>query len=172
MGTGPMRWIIRLAIVLLPAVAIAAGARRGTDMTPYLEFYFPTTGQGIYHVVFDWGEYLILTEAGPDEDLHPDGEAFRGHVTMRPRVAEGKSGPATIYCVTPAGEVWATDQGDSVPAAHHREEVVREGTTTTTTTIESPGEAVILSLRESPAIWRRHGTLEVKRRKTTFRPSR
>jgi len=141
-------------------------------MVRYLEFYFPPSTAASYNVVHEWGQYLIVTEAGPEDSLHPDSEPYRGFMTFRPYVAEGRTvSPAPlIYCVTPQGEVWVTSDVAAVPATKRREEIVdRGGGSTTVTTIESPSEAVIDSFRENPEIWTRMGTLEVRGGSTRFR---
>ncbi|MDY0110019.1 MAG: hypothetical protein RBT60_08805 [Candidatus Krumholzibacteria bacterium] len=167
-----------IGTLVLPAVLLTAcsvGNTGGGDMKKYLEFYFPTSGAASYSVVHDWGEYLIVTEAGPQDELHPDSEPYRGFVTMRPYIAAGRTVTPTplIYCITPAGEVWATADLAAVPAAKTRVEVSDQGGgTTLTSTIESPSEAVIDCFREQPGIWTRFGRLEVKGGKTRFKAER
>jgi hypothetical protein len=167
----PHAWLLVLCLL-----AACGGAISGDrDMKKYLEFYFPTTGAASYTILYDWGEYLVITEAGPRDELHPDTEPYRGFVTMRPYPAEGTSVvPAPpIYCITPAGEVWTTTETAAVPAIKKRVEVQdKGGGTVLTTTIESPGEAVIDSFHDDREIWARFGTLEVKGGKTRFKAVR
>lgn len=173
------RTLLLITLLALCRLAACGGdVPKGGDMKTmkkYLEFYFPTTGAASYNVVHEWGEYLITTEAGPDDQLHPDSEPYRGFVTMRPYVAAGRAiaPPPPVYCITPAGEVWTTADAAAIPAAKERVEVEdKGGGMTLTTTIESASEAVIDCFRESCEIWTRIGALEVKGGRTRFKPAR
>ena len=167
-----MRPLTRAPFAILLLAACGGGGGAVGDMEEYLEFYFPATTAASYNVVHDWGEYLIIAGAGPEEVLHPDSEPYRGFVIMRPLVTANRTVTPTppIYCVTPDGEVWITTDTAAIPAVKTREEVADQGDgMTVTTTIESQAEPVIDSFRENRAIWTRVGRLEVGGGSTSFK---
>ncbi len=135
-----------------------------TQMQKYMEFYYPSTGQFVYHVTFDWGEYTITTEAKLGETVHQDSKPYVGYITLRPKVVKPTSdiNPA-IYLITPTGEVWKTSDSDKIPKLKEREEVTEEKsnnmTTINTLTIQSVSEPVIDHFRAHPQSWARFGKL-------------
>jgi hypothetical protein len=147
---------------MLLALGLAACGKPSTQeqVDDYLEFYYPTTGDYFYDIVFGWGNYLITTHHKLDEQVHPDSEPFRGYITFRPSADKDETGqPPMIYLVTPDGEVWMHANDGTIPAKSERDEVVREGSSTTTTTIRSESEPVILDFKKDPQNWQRYGKL-------------
>lgn len=157
----------KLLHVLLPFCLLlltGCGPKSTQDMVDqYLEFYYPSTGDFFYQIVFDWGEYLIMTHAKVDEEVHPDSEPYRGYITFRPSTAtDDKGQPVMIYLVTPDGDVWMHPNDGSITESTTREEVVEEGSMTTTTTIESPSEPIIQDYSRNPQNWKRYAKLIAK----------
>lgn len=154
--------LYRLLLVGLMALGLGACGPKSTQdqIDEYLAFYYPTTGDFFYQIMFDWGNYLITTHAKPDEKVHPDSEPFRGYITFRPSVAtDDKGQPLMIYLVTPNGDVWMHANDGSIPESTVREEVVEEGSMTTTTTIDSTSEPVIRDYLQNPGNWQRYAQL-------------
>jgi len=143
------------------------------QMQEYIEFYYPTSGEFTYNIVFDWGEYEIYTGAKMAEELHPDSEPFKGFITYRPIITDGSlTETIPAYVVTPEGEVWKTTQFDSIPEPAAREEVIEKktdyGTSTQTRTITSSSEPLILSFKNNKEIWEKYGTLTVEGNQSFF----
>ena len=160
---------IRFILPLAPLVIIG-GCSESTEeqMEKYLEFYFPSTGSYFYEIKFDWGTYLIVTEAKPGEEVHDDSKPYRGFVTMRPSVAGAGEESFPIYLVTPQGEVWTSNRHDAIPKEKQRKEVVVDGSSTMTSTITSASEPVIDDFLANKAQWKRHGSLTTKGDKSEF----
>jgi len=147
--------------------ALLVGCSKPTTeqrMQKHMEFYYPSTGDYTYEVVFDWGVYAIKTEAAMAQTVHRDSESYRSYIVMRPRPKAGsvEQGLA-IYLINPKGEVWkTTDVG--IAASRQREEVEvtkdEGGTATMTRTIQSISEPVIDHFLDNAKRWQRYGTLE------------
>lgn len=150
-----------LTSVLMVLGLAGCGPKTTQNMVDeYLAFYYPTTGDFFYQIVFDWGEYLITTHARPDEAVHPDSEPYRGYITFRPSADTDEQGrPLMIYLVAPDGNVWMHANDGTIPESSVREEVIKDGSMTTTTTIDSPGEPVIQSYLQTPGAWQRYAQL-------------
>lgn len=130
-----------------------------SQMDEYIVFYYPTTGEVFYDIVFDWGSYVIDTGASMDAQLHADSEPYKGYISMRPfvdGVAPEESLP--IYLVTPGGEVWITDAED-IAKTSSREEVEVDGSDTMTTTINSSLEPIVDHFKTSKNAWKKYGDL-------------
>lgn len=154
--------ICRLLLAGLIVLGLGACGSKSTQdqIDEYLAFYYPTTGDFFYQIIFDWGEYLIITHAKPDEQVHPDSEPYRGYITFRPSAdVDEKGQPLFIYLVTPRGDVWRHANDGSIPETIVREEIVTEGSMTTTTTIDSPSEPVIQDYLHNPQNWQRYAQL-------------
>jgi len=141
----------------------------------YMEFYYPTTGEFTYSIVFEWGEYEIFTGAKMDEKVHTDSEPFKGFITFRPFVTNSAiTETFPVFLITPNGEVWNTAQISSIPESITRKEVTEEktefGISTQTRTIESTSEPVVLSFINNKPIWEKYGTLTTGVDKSTFTP--
>ncbi len=156
------RSLYRLLLLGLMVLGLGACEPKSTQaqIDEYLAFYYPTTGDYFYQIVFDWGEYLIITHPKPNEQVHPDSEPYRGYITFRPSVeTDDKGDPLMIYLVTPKGDVWMHANNGSIPESTVREEVVKEGSMTTTTTIDSPSEPVIKDYLQNPGNWQHYAQL-------------
>jgi hypothetical protein len=141
----------------------------------YMEFYYPTSGEFTYNIVFEWGEYEIFTGAKMDAEMHPDSEPFKGFITFRPMVTNSeKAGIVFAYLVSPEGDVWKTAQFDSIPKSTIRKEVIEEkteyGTSTQTRTIDSSSEPMILSFKNKKEIWEKYGKLTAEGTTSSFTP--
>lgn len=163
-----MRPIMSTFTCLFLAVTIVTGQSKKTEkmMQDYLAFYFPATGESFYEITFDWGSYTFITGAGPDDELHPDSEPYRGFVTARPSPLNSDEGEMPSFLITPKGEVWVhQEQEGEIPEYNSREEKVVEkdkyGTTTTTTTIQSPLEPLVDHFKEHPEGWNKYGVIQV-----------
>ncbi len=68
-----------------------------------------------------------------------------------------------VYLITDKGEVWYTNDHNSIPASKSREEITEKksefGTTTQTRTIESTSGPVINSFISNKKIWTKDGKL-------------
>ncbi|MCB0281593.1 MAG: hypothetical protein KDF60_03360 [Calditrichaeota bacterium] len=155
-----------IAVLFISILTITACEKTLEEqMQEYLEFYFPTTGQNSYEIVFEWGHYTISTGATANEELHPDSEPYRGYITMRPVISDSsKVQNLPTYLVTPKGEVWRSFNTKEIRASSHREEITVEktdtATNTTTVTIESVSEPVIDNFQENRQNWEKYGKLE------------
>ena len=160
--------VIALTNILFLFILLS-GCTKTTEeqMQEYMEFYYPTSGEFTYNIVFEWGEYEIFTGAKMNEELHPDSELFKGFITFRP-VVTNSSFKETVaaYIITPGGEVWKTTQFDLIPETTTRKEVVEKktdyGTSIQTRTITSSSEPLILSFKNNKEIWQKYGTLTVE----------
>jgi len=153
-------------IVLVGICLLLAGCSKTEDeqMQEYIEFYYPTTGEFTYEILFDWGTYVITTGAGMDEELHPDSEPYKGYIVMRPSPKdESTAGAHLTYLITPDATVWTNGTAD-IADVNTREEVVTEkteyGTSTQTTTIQSPLEPVVDHFKANKEAWTQYGVLE------------
>ena len=163
---------------ILSLLIIISGCSKSTEeqIQEYMEFYYPTSGEYTYNIVFDWGEYEIFTGAKMDEDVHPESEPFKGFITFRPFVTDAAlTADIPVYLITPDGEVWKTMQGSSIAENNARQEVTEEktdfGTSTQTRTINSTSEPVIISFKNDKGIWEKYGTLTVDAGKSSFTPA-
>ena len=156
-----------ISISLLLIFILSCSKTTEEQMQEYMEFYYPTSGEFTYNIVFDWGEYVIFTGAKMEEELHPDSEPFKGFITFRPIVTDASfTETVPAYIITPEGEVWKTTQLGLIPEATTREEVIEKkteyGTSTQTRTITSYSEPLILSFKNNKEIWNRYGTLTLE----------
>jgi hypothetical protein len=166
-----------LMVFLLSIYFMGCTKTTEEQIQEYMEFYYPTSGEFTYNVVFDWGEYEIFTGAKIDEQVHPDSEPFKGFITFRPYVTDAALTPAMpVYLITPDGEVWKTIQGSSIAENNTRKEVTEEktdfGTSSQTRTINSSSEPVILSFKNDKGIWEKYGTLTAGDNKSSFTPAK
>ena len=158
-------------ISILFFFVIISGCTKTTEeqVQKYMKFYYPTSGEFTYNVVFEWGEYEIFTFAKMDEEVHADSEPFKGFITFRPSVSNET---IPVYIITPDGEVWKTTKAESIPANTTRQEITEEktefGTTTQTRTINSSSEPLILSFKNNKEIWERYGTLTADGDQSSF----
>ncbi len=134
------------------------------QMHEYIEFYYPTTGQYTYSVIFDWGEYVITTETPAGGEVHPDSKPYQGYITMRPNISALPNGQKLpVYLITYEGDVWKTEANDNIPETRNRKEVSEEksasGTMTHTITIESVSEPVIDSYLTNQQAWMHYGKM-------------
>jgi hypothetical protein len=156
-----MREWLRLVLLLL-----VAGCSKSTDdrMREYLEFYYPTTGEYTYDIVFNWGSYVVTTSHKPDEEVHPDSEPYKGYIVMRPSPKESSENQFPIYLITPEGSVWTHPVSDAIAKTKTREEVLTEEggsvTSTSTATIISPLEPVVDHFLSNKGEWKEYGRLE------------
>jgi len=166
-----MRTIPLIASTILTSGLLSAQPQRmdsaATEpmMRRYIEFYYPSTGESTYEIIFEWGLYSVITGPATDEKVHHDAEPYKGYLTMRPAVKEEKSAPHfPIYLTTPKGVVWTIESYADIPETKSRKEVTVEkgksGTTTSTVTIESPLEPIIDHFSANPNKWKKYGTLE------------
>ncbi len=145
---------------------LASGCSKSTEdqMKEYIEFYYPTTGEYTYDIVFDWGSYVITTSHKPDEQVHPDSEPYKGYIVMRPSLKDGSQSEFPIYLITPEGSVWTHPASNDIPDTKTREEVVTEKsgsvTSTSTTTINSPLEPAVDHFLANKNSWKEYGRLE------------
>jgi hypothetical protein len=146
------------------ALTILAGCTKSTEeqMKQYIEFYYPTTGEALYEINFDWGMYSIMTGAGNDDELSAESEPYRGYITMRP-LSNDSSNKLPVYLITKEGAVWTFEFPNEIAPVKTREEVTIEqhgsGTTTNTVTINSPLEAVVDHFASNPSKWKAYGKL-------------
>ncbi len=157
---------LKTILAALCATFLLAGCEETLDdqMTEYMEFYYPSTGDFWYDIAFDWGSYLITTHDKMDEEVHPDSEPFRGYVTLRPTVATPAEGlDPKLFLINPDGEVWTIERAVDIAKSTTREEVtverVQGGTMTQTRTIQSESEPVILHFLANQGAWSRYGTM-------------
>ena len=142
-----------------------------SQIKKYLEFYYPTTGQITYNIVYKWGEYIITTHDKLNTKVHEDSKPYLGYITHRPIVTkpDPNNKPKT-YLITPQGAVWEHTGTTEIPERNHRvEETVEKhehSTSTKTLTIESVSEPVIDHFLVNKAEWHQLGQLEVKGDKT------
>lgn len=135
-----------------------------TQMHQYMEFYYPTTGKFYYEIMFDWGYYTIDTEYALQDSVDESSIAYKGYITMRPNSQQSlKAEPLFIYLITPAGEVWES-QDFSIPETKTREVVVEEkteyGTSTSTSTINSGSEPIIDHFMVNKTAWTKYAELK------------
>jgi len=135
------------------------------QMREYIEFYFPSTGQYYYDIVFEWGTYAINTGPDAEEELHADSEPYRGYITMRPHINQNTNlEKLPIYLITPGGEVWITENADSIAESKSRKEITIKktdyGTSTKTITINSSLEPIVDHYLENKDQWKKYGKLE------------
>ena len=154
------RW---LGLTLLCLLVIGCGKSTEEQMREYVEFYYPTTGEYSYDIVFDWGSYVVTTSHKPDEQVHPDSEPYKGYIVMRPSPKERSQNQFPIYLIAPEGSVWTHPVSDDIPETKTREEVVTEKsgsvTSTSTTTINSPLEPVVDHFLSNKSEWKDYGRL-------------
>ena len=157
---GISRWF-----ALTLSYLVVAGCSKSTEdqMREYIEFYYPTTGEYTYEIVFDWGLYVITTSHKPDEQVHPDSEPYKGYIVMRPSPKESSQKEFPLYLITPEGSVWTHAISDAIAETKTREEVVTEKsgsvTSTSITTINSPLEPVVDHFLSHKEEWKDHGRL-------------
>ncbi len=144
------------------------------QMQEYMRFYYPTSGQVRYEILFDWGMYTITTEAKPEKEVSEESRPYSGYITMRPTVAESSSEDnLPVYLITPEGQVWKNGAKESIPEMSTRQEITQEksesSTTTHTLTIQSISEPVIDHFRDNAGQWTLYGTLETKGSKSSLK---
>jgi len=162
-----MRAISLISILLVFLFLLSCTKTTEEQMQEYIEFYYPTSGEFTYNIVFEWGEYEIFTGAKMEDELHSDSEPFKGFITFRPMVTDASfKETVPAYLITPEGVVWKTTQLDSIPESTTRKEVIEKkteyGTSTQTRTINSYSEPLILSFKNNSKIWEKYGTLTVE----------
>lgn len=156
---------LRIAVIILACTILSAcGKSLDDQMNEYLAFYYPTTGENFYGIVFDWGKYTIVTQDKPGTKVHKDSENYRGYITMRPEVT--KPGPELkpmVYLVTPKGAVWTIAPTTDIAKVRTRKEITvtksRNSTSTQTITINSPSEPVIDYFLANRKKWSAYGQL-------------
>jgi hypothetical protein len=176
---GVIAMVTKLAscFVALGLGALLAGCSEMTTeqkMQKYMESYYPSSGDNLYEVAFDWGAYVIKTEAVGGAAAQGVNTAYRGYIVMRPRPkAKSTEQGLAVYLINPKGEVWKTGALAEIPLSKQRDEVVviKEGnsTSTSTKTIHSVSEPVIDHFLDKKSQWRRHGVLERNGDKSTLK---
>lgn len=168
----PHRAVVLCAVTCF---LLLAGCSKTTEeqMQEYIEFYYPTTGQYTYEIMFDWGSYVIVTGANADEELHTDSQPYRGYTAMRPQPNPGgEKSNFSIYLITPEGDVVIITSGGEIPELKSRDEVTVEkteyGTSTQTVTIQSPLEPVVDHFLAHRDQWRAYGKVESVSGRSTF----
>ena len=146
------------------------------QLPKYMEFYYPATSTSkvTYNIIFDWGEYIITTEANLNAEVHKDSKPYLGYITMRPEIAGTAPGThPQIYLITPDGVVWENTTGENIPAISKREEVIEKksefGISKLTNTIQSYSEPVIDHFLANPEKWTLFGNLEICKGKTKLK---
>ena len=159
----------------LAALSVLTGCGKKSEevqMQQYMEFYYPSTTESTYEIVFDWGQYVISTHTPVSEKVHADAEKYRGYITMRPSAAQPSVGAQkATYLITPEGQVWALADASGIAASGSREEITKDGGSTSTVTVQSPSEPVIDHFLANPDAWKRYGTVEGSDGKYKFKPA-
>ena len=168
-----MRVISFISILLLFVLLSNCTKTTEEQLQEYMEFYYPTSGEFTYNIIFEWGEYEIFTGAKMNEDLHPDSEPFKGFITFRPIVTDiSFTEPVPAFIITPEGKIWKSIQLDSIPESITRKEIIEKktdyGTSTQTRTITSSSEPMILSFKNNKDIWVKYGNLTVGESQSNF----
>ena len=144
------------------------------DLRKYMVFYYPSTNQATYTIVFPWGNYTITTEDSLSVEVHEDSKPYLGFITLRPTIATPSNHvKPSLFLITPEGEVWEKSTGQGIPNEKERKEIIEKkhesGITTTTRTICSVSEPVIDHFRTNKEQWTKYGILELIKGKTRLK---
>ena len=113
----------------LCASVLLMGCEESLDdqIAEYMEFYYPSTTESYYDIVFDWGSYVITTHDKPGAGVHEDSQKYLGYITLRPDVAAPAEGlDPQVYLIAPDGAVWSIERSVDIAKRSERQEITVE----------------------------------------------